>query len=54
MTQPSELRAQAKQHYDAEQFAEAGELFRQLWEGDDDAFSGSRLCLLPAQDGARR
>jgi cold shock CspA family protein/thioredoxin-like negative regulator of GroEL len=47
MTQPSELRAQAKQLYDAKQFAEAGELFRQLWEGEGDAFSGSRyaLCL---------
>lgn len=47
MTQTAALRAQAKQHYDAKRFAEAGELFRQLWEGDGDAFSGSRYayCL---------
>jgi cold shock CspA family protein/tetratricopeptide (TPR) repeat protein len=47
MTQTAALRAQAKQHYDAKQFAEAGELFRQVWEGDGDAFSGSRYayCL---------
>jgi len=47
MTQPSELRAQAKRHYDAQQFAEASELFRQVWEGDGDAYSGGRysFCL---------
>ena len=51
MTQPSELRAQAKQHYDAKQFAEAGELFRQLWEGDDDAFSGGRFAFCLRKTG---
>lgn len=47
MTQTAALRTQAKQYYDAKQFAEAGELFRQLWDGDGDAFSGSRYayCL---------
>lgn len=47
MTEQTDIRALAKQLYDAQSYEEAGKLFHQLWDEQGDAFSGGRyaLCL---------
>lgn len=50
MTQQPDIRAQAKQLYDAQNYEEAGRLYHQLWDEQADAFSGGRYayCLRKA------
>ena len=50
MTQQPDIRAQARQLYDAQNYEEAGRLYHRLWEEQGDAFSGGRYayCLRKA------
>jgi cold shock CspA family protein/tetratricopeptide (TPR) repeat protein len=47
MTEQPDVRTQAKQLYDAQDYLEAGKLYHQLWDEQGDAFSGGRYayCL---------
>lgn len=50
MTQTTDVRVQAKQLYEAQDYVEAGKLYHQLWDDHGDAFSGGRYacCLRKA------